>query len=864
MLFLSDSIIDAKQRLMPKAIKDPERSVSSLQQILELDPRDHTALVLLAQARVAAGDAAEAEGLLWRAAEAQPCAWAPFMELSLVVGEQSPLFKGLCELAWRKILLDEAALELMEKEPPPGLKDFPELEDASTLEKLQLMAASYREDRDLEPVAVTARLRPHRLIQQLLDGDSVERELVTTLIEEGEAMVPLLTGVLRGWVQSLIPDDDVFVVECSLAILGEIGDVQSIPALLELADVDDADVSGPAGWALDRIVAKHPGEATRLMRERAPQLGGGERLSVVERIMRAPKIDPEGALIEGLFEGFDRVEKDGRDICFRMLASALIILWGRQGLENARKMLRRHGSLLSRSGRRECEEMIQEYGALPPREPPAVDPSPWTVYQICDGEVDWEAELESEEEQDEEEYFPSEPLRRHAVPGRNEPCWCGSGKKYKKCHLEADEEGNRESPGSRDDGEEMPKDDFDGLRQKVGELLRKLPESESRQSIEEFFGGEPGLEQEMGPLALIDWMVHDRVSKSFGRTVLEEYLHRNGARLTERERAFLESSARSYVDLFEVCETDPGNGLEVKSLTSGETHFVHETGMSKKLSKWDGLLTRMIEGERGLGFTGPGTQVPRDHLQSLQAWMEGDKRKSRLSWPEYLKRNWPRVRRQNEEIAAQWMESVQLQNGDGEELVMSKAYYRVVNRGALIAALRSAIDIDEAEEGTSFVWLSGPASETGHTVLGDIRVVGGDLTLEGNSRQRLKRGKKMLVNLAGPALEFREEEFETQEELKRSLKEERPRAKSPEDAIPPEVERQVVGEYMEQHYAKWPDMKLPALDGKTPRQAAKNAAGKRKVAELLKQLENSEDRKRKEGKYAYDVSKLRRELGIKG
>lgn len=24
-------------------------------------------------------------------------------------------------------------------------------------------------------------------------------------------------------------------------------------------------------------------------------------------------------------------------------------------------------------------------------------------------------------------------------PGRNEPCWCGSGKKYKKCHLEEEE-----------------------------------------------------------------------------------------------------------------------------------------------------------------------------------------------------------------------------------------------------------------------------------------------------------------------------------------------------------------------------------------------------------------------------------------
>lgn len=25
-------------------------------------------------------------------------------------------------------------------------------------------------------------------------------------------------------------------------------------------------------------------------------------------------------------------------------------------------------------------------------------------------------------------------------PGRNDPCWCGSGQKYKKCHLAADQE----------------------------------------------------------------------------------------------------------------------------------------------------------------------------------------------------------------------------------------------------------------------------------------------------------------------------------------------------------------------------------------------------------------------------------------
>jgi uncharacterized protein YecA (UPF0149 family) len=32
-----------------------------------------------------------------------------------------------------------------------------------------------------------------------------------------------------------------------------------------------------------------------------------------------------------------------------------------------------------------------------------------------------------------------EPVRKAARPGRNDACWCGSGDKYKKCHLRADE-----------------------------------------------------------------------------------------------------------------------------------------------------------------------------------------------------------------------------------------------------------------------------------------------------------------------------------------------------------------------------------------------------------------------------------------
>jgi hypothetical protein len=32
-----------------------------------------------------------------------------------------------------------------------------------------------------------------------------------------------------------------------------------------------------------------------------------------------------------------------------------------------------------------------------------------------------------------------EDIKPAILPGRNEPCWCGSGRKYKKCHQPKDQ-----------------------------------------------------------------------------------------------------------------------------------------------------------------------------------------------------------------------------------------------------------------------------------------------------------------------------------------------------------------------------------------------------------------------------------------
>jgi hypothetical protein len=36
------------------------------------------------------------------------------------------------------------------------------------------------------------------------------------------------------------------------------------------------------------------------------------------------------------------------------------------------------------------------------------------------------------------EYQPKPAPAPRVLPGRNDPCWCGSGKKYKACHAQLD------------------------------------------------------------------------------------------------------------------------------------------------------------------------------------------------------------------------------------------------------------------------------------------------------------------------------------------------------------------------------------------------------------------------------------------
>jgi hypothetical protein len=221
-------------------------------------------------------------------------------------------------------------------------------------------------------------------------------------------------------------------------------------------------------------------------------------------------------------------------------------------------------------------------------------------------------------------------------------------------------------------------------------------------------------------------------------------------------------------------------------------------------------------------------------------------------------------------------------------VISSRAHFSVANYDRARNVLLRQYDFGDAEEvrprgirlswlkrGASKAWEAGteelenaivttsnmvhPSGRLDWTVLGTVVLHPDRLTLECMSRERLERGEKRLEQLIGGFIRHRADEFEDinvgMERVGRQKgREERP--------APDEKARAMIASMMRQHLSTWPDQRLPALGGKTPREAVATKEGREKVLDLIKDFENMEARKKKEGDVATDVSFLRKELDL--
>jgi hypothetical protein len=115
--------------------------------------------------------------------------------------------------------------------------------------------------------------------------------------------------------------------------------------------------------------------------------------------------------------------------------------------------------------------------------------------------------------------------------------------------------------------------------------------------------------------------------------------------------------------------------------------------------------------------------------------------------------------------------------------------------------------------------------------------------------------------LAGDALSLRADVVEDAwRKIGATARSDRSRKESAE--ISPEVEANFLGPTLHRHYKTWLDDAIPALEGSTPRSAAKDPRLRPKLIQLLREHENQQDRARQQGELWYDLAWMWQELGI--
>jgi SEC-C motif len=444
--------------------------------------------------------------------------------------------------------------------------------------------------------------------------------------------------------------------------------------------------------------------------------------------------------------------------------------------------------------------------------------------------------------------------------GRNDPCPCGSGLKFKRCCLRKEERLGIYTSAERASA--------------VAKLMRFSARQEFKDrhkaAFEVFWGEwvseEPDedlldvMDSEQVDLAYNSWFVFDFGYATYP-TMLEIFLEREGKNLSSGERRYLDGMPESHLRLYEVLEVKAELGFELRDLWDDKRLWVRERSATRQIVAWDLIVARVGPGEDGervfetLPYVFPA--AARDEL------LKGLRKAHRVFTRDFKEKGIVHFFKRMAPVFHQlWLDQVALRplpkliTGDGEPFVFAKVIFDLVDRSAVIAALADRNDIVDQDDG-SYVWLE-PAGafqrSVGTIVVEDRRVV-----FETTSQKRAEKARDGLVNLLGASIRFRAISYE---DVGQALKRAPAPTKKEIPEIPPEVQAEVLGRFYDEHYRKWLEEPLPALGDRTPRHAAKLKTVRPKLITLLKDFESHSERQRRSGEIAYDFSWMWTELGL--
>ncbi len=358
--------------------------------------------------------------------------------------------------------------------------------------------------------------------------------------------------------------------------------------------------------------------------------------------------------------------------------------------------------------------------------------------------------------------------------GRNEPCWCGSGRKFKQCH--------------RGQVERAP------LPERVGWLTHKAQAYLTRRS---------GLAPALAPYlvarypdldtATVDPLVLDVALVEGG--LFARFLAERGPLLPEDERLLAEAWTLVERTVYEVTAVDTGRGVSVRDLRTGDRIDVRDPALGNRASVGELLCARAVPDGAGHQFVGarlpvdPGTERPvmelldeRDGVGLLE-WVTG-------------REAGPRIR-----------------SVEGDELILCTAVLAVPDTAAAV--------LDEAFERTDDGWVwSGDTSGGFTRMLASMALADGRLVATAVTQPRMDDLLERLAELL-PGSTVLSETWTPS-----NLGAAPPSAPEPLDPA-------VVDQVQDQMEQRWCDEPVPALDGLRPRDAVNDPTRRADVARLI-------------------------------
>ena len=166
--------------------------------------------------------------------------------------------------------------------------------------------------------------------------------------------------------------------------------------------------------------------------------------------------------------------------------------------------------------------------------------------------------------------------------GRNEPCPCGSGRKYKKCCLEKDKA--KDIARNR---VKLAEGQFDTIMKKVIEFSSEYEKPYKNKCEVDFGITNYELENVMNVYYLVNFKYNKQSS------IMLDYLNKNKANINKTDEEIIENTLNSYMSVYQVKEKDI-NKVLLRDILLNEDLYVEDIDLFSLYKEGEFLLARVV------------------------------------------------------------------------------------------------------------------------------------------------------------------------------------------------------------------------------------------------------------------------------